>query len=303
MRFGLLFILMSFAILSFSSCSSCTDDEDGNIANGTSTSVDKQEEQTIPHISEEERIDSLLKIKISHDTTTMYELPRMNKSCPEEIFYRIAYTVSFNSNTKNANWVAWSLMRNHTEGPFTRRKVNAPYYEDIDSIQNPQRNGDWINASPPYDHGHMCPAGDIKWDEAANRQSFFLSNICPQHEVLNQGDWENLEERCRGWANNFGEIFIVAGPIFEGTIKYLPESNIAIPNKFYKVIMCLNPKPMAIGFVYDNDDTKHRLFEVAKSVDEIEKITGIDFFYLLEDETENQIEASYDLKFWNIREK
>ena len=67
--------------------------------------------------------------------------------------------------------------------------------------------------------------------------------------------------------------------------------------------MCLNPKPMSIGFVYTNDDSKQRLFEVATTVDEIERITGIDFFYLIDDETENQIEASYDLKFWNIRDK
>jgi len=301
MRFGWLFILLYFAISSFSSCSSCTDEEEGNDSKGT-TSVNVLEHPTT-YISEDERIDSLLRISIEHDTSTMYELPRMNKSCPEEIYYRIAYTVSFNSDTRNANWVAWSLLRNHTDGPFSRKKVNAPYYEDIDSITNHQILDDWRTASPPYDHGHMCPAGDNKWDEAANRQTFFLSNLCPQHEVLNQGDWENLESRCRGWAKDFGEIFIVAGPIFEGSRNCLPESKVAIPNKFFKVIMCLNPKPMAIGFVYPNDDTKHRLYEVAKSVDEIEKITGIDFFYLIDDETEKQIEASYDLKFWNIRDK
>ena len=301
MRFGLFFILLSFAVPSFTSCSSCTSDEDGNDTKGT-TAVNVPEQHPT-HISEEERIDSLLQVKIAHDTTTMYELPRLSKTCPEEVFYRVSYTVSYNSSTRNANWVAWSLSRNHTDGPFTRKKVNSSYYEDLDSMINNQLLSDWQFASPPYDHGHMCPAGDNKWDEAANRQTFFLSNICPQHEVLNQGDWENLESRSRGWAENFGEIFIVAGPIFDGSINYLPESKIAIPNKFYKVIMCLNPKPMAIGFVYPNDDTKHRLFEVAKSVDEIEKITGIDFFYLIDDETENQIEASYDLKFWNIRDK
>lgn len=297
------YIIGFILLIAISSCKRHRNYEDDSNSLRTSPEIENPN-QPIPHITEEERIDSLLRINIAHDTAKMLELPRQNKIYPEVILFRVAYTVSFNPDTRNANWVAWSLKREHTDGPFTRRKVNSSYYEDIDSILNHQILDDWRNASPPYDHGHMCPAGDNKWDEAANRQTFFLSNICPQHEMLNQGDWENLESKCRSWANDFGEIFIVAGPIFESSpYRTLPESSIAIPDKFFKVVLCLSPKPMAIGFVYPNDDSKHRFFEVAKSIDYIEKITGIDFFYMLDDEIENQIESSYNLKDWKIREK
>jgi endonuclease G len=34
-------------------------------------------------------------------------------------------------------------------------------------------------------------------------------------------------------------------------------------------------------------------------VDEVERITGIDFFPALPDDIENKVEASYDLSLWN----
>ena len=284
----------------------CADDENDNQISQsiTDTAQSVEEHSTVDlDISETERIDSLLRCNIEHDTTSMYELPSSKINKPQEVYYRFAYTVSYNPSTRCANWVAWSLKRENTNGEFTRNKLNPPYYEDVDSLTNKQHLIDWRNEYP-YEHGHMCPAADNRWNEAAMRQSFFLSNMCPQYGDLNQGDWLNLEEKCRFWADKFGTIYIVAGPIFESsTYKFLPESSVAIPDKFFKVILCMTPKPMAIGFIYPNDNSKHRFFEAAKSIDYVEKITGIDFFYQIDDITENEIESSYNLKDWHIREK
>ena len=54
------------------------------------------------------------------------------------------------------------------------------------------------------DRGHMCPAGDNRWHWKAMQVSFYMTNICPQNHNLNRGDWKELEESCRRWAQEEG---------------------------------------------------------------------------------------------------
>lgn len=292
--------LLVFIILP--SCTSCDDDEDGDDYLTDTISVEPgNPEDAIVHIqTEEERIDSILRVNVPHDTASMYELPNGRDDLPQDIRYRFSYSVSYNPQTRIANWVAWHLSRSHTDGQYSRSKLNPPYYEDNDDLRNMQYLKDWHNAFP-YEHGHLCPAADNKWDEAAMRQSFFLSNIAPQHRDFNGSDWLTLENTCRSWAKSFGEIYIVTGPIFDKSVPdTLTESSIAIPDRYFKAILCLNPKPMAIGFIFKNDGAPQSLNEVAVSVDKIERITGYDFFHLIDDETENRIESTYNLSDWNL---
>ena len=51
-----------------------------------------------------------------------------------------------------------------------------------------------------YDKGHMAPAADMKWSPEAMKESFYFSNMCPQHPQLNRRGWKNLEEKIRNWA-------------------------------------------------------------------------------------------------------
>lgn len=56
--------------------------------------------------------------------------------------------------------------------------------------------------------------------------------------------------------------------------------------------------PKAIGFIYKNTSGNHPLDAYVNSVDEVERITGIDFFPALPDDIEKKVEAEYDLKQW-----
>ena len=48
-----------------------------------------------------------------------------------------------------------------------------------------------------------------------------------------------------------------------------------------------------IGFVVPNSDCKGSMFRYACSVDQVEALTGHDFFYELPDSIENKIEAAW----------
>lgn len=247
------------------------------------------------------------------------EISKSSQRVEEQILYRKAYTTSYNRKTKCPNWVAWNLTKEHTDGPFSRKGV--PYYSDdgfVEGIgyvtQETCRNGYFVDleAKEPrqklsdwtrdynMSHGHMCPAGDNKWDKAAMNQSFLLTNMCPQNEKLNGGGWKKLEEKCRTWANQYGNIYIVAGPIFyNSATRSLGEGRIAIPDAFFKVILCLEGVPKAIGFVYKNDSSSQSIKDCVCSVDSVEELTGFDFFYSLPDDIEDVVESDSNLANWN----
>ena len=150
-----------------------------------------------------------------------------------------------------------------------------------------------------WDRGHLCPAGDNKWDREAMIESFYMTNICPQHHNLNRGDWNELEQKCRKWVKKDSCLYIVAGPIFyDRKPQTIGEHKVAVPDAFFKVILSLHKRPKAIGFIYKNNEGNNPLDSYVNTVDEVERITGIDFFPALPDDIERAVEASYNLKDW-----
>lgn len=227
-----------------------------------------------------------------------YELPAFRKNSNEIILRRKGYTASYNPITKLPNWVAWRLTAAHADGD-AKRKGNV-FHEDTD-VPEPRANTyDYIRSG--YDRGHMCPAGDNKWDALAMEQSFLITNICPQDHVLNIGDWNNLETQCRQWAKQYGDIYIVCGPIlYTGKHKSIGKNKVVVPEAFFKVILRMGKSPQAIGFIYRNNDKRHPWGDYVNSVDEVERITGYDFFPTLPDSMERRVEKKYDAEAWPMR--
>ena len=229
---------------------------------------------------------------------TRLEIPASLKGKRSElILHRKGYTVSYNRDWKIPNWVAWELNR---EKLIEREGRSDKFLPDPDlpakeavTTQDYKRSG--------WDRGHMCPAGDNRWHWKAMQESFYMTNICPQNNNLNRGDWKELEEACRKWAEKEGKVYIVCGPILYNMKHEVigKEHKIIVPEAFFKVILCTTSKPAkAIGFVYKNTSGNRPLDSYVNSVDEVERITGIDFFPALPDKLEKQVEASYNLKLW-----
>ena len=235
--------------------------------------------------------------KVKKPSVTQYELPAPLIDRPEQILKRRAYTTSYNNKSKTPNWVAWHLTKAHTYGDHQRK--NEVFFED-EAIESSLRATDNDYYNSRYDRGHMCPAGDNKWDAQAMRESFLFTNICPQNHGLNKYEWNDLEIQCRDWAREYGAIDIVCGPIFSSTDdqKTIGRNKVWVPDAFFKVILCRQGNPKAIGFIYRNEGKKQTQEEALRSVDEIETLTGIDFFPSLDDATETRIEAEASLEAW-----
>ena len=238
----------------------------------------------------EPQTDISLQIPLGKDLETPIPLvPRQ-----EQIIRHSGYTVSYNKDLKIPNWVSYELTREETKG---KEKRGNRFIADPLVTGPIATNADYTRSG--YDKGHMAPAADMKWSPEAMKESFYFSNMCPQHPQLNRRGWKNLEEKIRDWAVADSAIIIICGPIIDKPSKTIGKNKVAVPERFFKVILSPFVKPArGIGFLFNNRQAVEPLSTYAVSIDSIEKLTHMDFFSPLPDELENAVEANADYYQW-----
>lgn len=222
------------------------------------------------------------------------EIPVSRGEKKQTIKKRSSYTVSYNHETRQPNWVAWVLTADHCAG-----KVERMGFEDDDDMPSPKGcKSDYYNSG--FDKGHMCPAGDNKWSVKAMQDCFLMTNMCPQNHGLNAGVWNSIEQQCRSWAKKYGKLYIVCGPLFlNKQHRKLGTNKVVVPDAFFKVVLRVGKNPQALGFICRNQSQKgKKKNEFLNSVDEVERITGYDFFSNLPDDIEKKVESKADLQEW-----
>ena len=234
--------------------------------------------------------DASLQIPLGKDLETPISLvPRQ-----EQIIRHSGYTVSYNKDLKIPNWVSYELTREETKG---KEKRGNRFIADPLVTGPIATNADYTRSG--YDKGHMAPAADMKWSPEAMKESFYFSNMCPQHPQLNRRGWKNLEEKIRNWAIADSAIIIICGPIIEKQPKTIGKNKVAVPQRFFKVVLSPFAKPIrAIGFLFNNEQVVEPLSSYVVTVDSIESLTNMDFFAPLPDEIENKIEADANYSLW-----
>ena len=157
---------------------------------------------------------------------------------------------------------------------------------------------DYYNSG--YDRGHMCPAGDNKWSEKAMEDCFRITNMCPQDGGLNRGMWNSIEQQCRAWAKKYGKVYVVCGPIYlNQQHRKIGKNKVVVPEAFFKVVLCMEGTPKAIGFICRNQSQKgKKKTDFINTIDDVERITGYDFFSKLPDDIEDKVEAHADINEW-----
>lgn len=215
----------------------------------------------------------------------------------QQLIHYEGMDISFNSAMHLPNFAAWELTGYETDGKEKRgsRFVSDP---DVEGCAET-----WDYNYSGYDRGHMAPAGDMKWSSKAMEQSFYLTNICPQAKPLNVGAWKHLEEKCRKWARIDSALIIICGPVLTDRInEYIGDTRIAVPKRFFKVILAPYTVPMrGIGFIMPNDRVEGGIQAAAVSIDSVEAVTGYDFFAALPDDIEAEVEQQCDFHKWSAR--
>lgn len=219
----------------------------------------------------------------------------LTESIPQQIKEYTGFTVSFNKLNHTPNYVAWELLK--SEISFDTERSNI-FWQDSD-IEGCPSHSDYTRSG--YDRGHMCPSADQKWSPDAMNDCFVMANMCPQDNELNSGAWLTLENKERQWAQRDSAIIIVAGPIYYPTdTKRIGRIGVRVPSAFFKAFLApYVDEPRAIAFVYPNTSAPGNMQDYAMSIDQLEEITGFDFFSSLPDDLENKVESKFSFFEWN----
>lgn len=218
----------------------------------------------------------------------------------EQVIEHTGYTLSYNEEAEQASWVAWCLTKDEVMSAVVERDDN---FREDRSVRTGSATLDDYRGSG-YDRGHMAPAADFRWSAEAMSDSFYLSNMSPQVGALNRGFWASLEGMVRQMAVDNEMVYVVTGPVLtDGPYETIGENEVAIPKQYYKVVLdYTEPEVKAIGFVVPNEDCDEDVTYYVRSIDEVEELTGLDFYPLLPDEVETVVEADVDTSLWSFRE-
>jgi endonuclease G, mitochondrial len=210
-----------------------------------------------------------------------------------EIVRHTAFILSYQEEYELASWVLHKLVKEAAYGREQRSNefIPDPKVESGSAVtQDYSRSG--------YDRGHLCPAGDFRHDKELQDETFYMSNMAPQAPDFNRGIWNDLENKVRSWVKKRGELIIVTGPILRKNLPTIGRMNqIAVPEKFYKIIY--DPaREEAIAFLFPNEGSVELVKSFTISIDELEVMTGIDFFEKLPDLLERKIESDNNINDW-----
>lgn len=215
-----------------------------------------------------------------------------------QIIKHTYYAMSYNEKYEQPEWVAYELTKESIRKPNVKRSGN--FRPDPKVRKASASKTDYRGSG--YDRGHLVPAGDMAFNKKAMSETFFMSNMSPQIHNFNSGIWRQLEESVRDWAWDNKHLYVVTGPVLtRGILDEIGPNDVAVPEEYYKVILdYTQPSLKGIAFLMPNEVSTKPMMDYAVSIDEIEKITGIDFFTEIDDADEAKLESTFDVRAWRV---
>lgn len=315
-----LYFLAIISIVSFSSCGGGDDDLDEVIGSGNGGT------NNVPSIA-------------VNPYTTRTEVPELKKgnkfiqhSSKVGNDSVMTYCLEYDPSVFHSRWVAFRFdSQTAVQASGVKRQdnfIDDPQLPNSEKIgyngfgkQYVDNNGvsrTWSGTSSQFDRGHICASHDRLYSQAANNQTFYMSNMSPQLGEFNQGFWNAFELFVQNLARPkliADTLFVVKGGTIDkdkvlGYVKRSNGAQVVIPKYYYMALLaCKDGKYNAIGFWmehkeygYDNGPKvpKDIIASYAVSIDDLEQKTGINFFHNLPDAIENDVEKVYNAPYWGL---
>ena len=217
------------------------------------------------------------------------------------------YVVGYSDARMNPLWVCYRVYDVAQVGP-------APSYSWRIDHRTTAKVADNDYKYTGFQRGHMAPKSAMYhcYGSSAVRDTFVLSNACPQLGEFNNGPWGDLEDLVRGnYSILLDEVWVITGPIFDDRngqdflskdVEHAccQQKLVEIPDAFYKIIIDeLDGEVRALAFIIGHsegyeygqgDSIVERLSGFLFNIDQIEAATGLDFLSELEDTLEYDLE-------------
>lgn len=224
---------------------------------------------------------------------------RKTKAAPADfrILKKKGFVIGYSPSLRHPVWVAYQSFPTDNYYPGGER---PPFKQDP---QAPNCSHPSHFAKSGYDRGHMAPNLAIarRYGRDGQRDTFYTSNICPQRPSLNRGPWCDLELRISEiWPPRYGSVWTIVGAIPNPENEKLKgpsapiRNGIDLPIGFYQIILVQRGNRILSNAVYMPQNVRYKAHarSYLVSIDELEDITGFDFFSDLPDELEKELEAN-----------
>ena len=227
----------------------------------------------------------------------------------EKIIYHSAMCLVYAEQHEQAKWVAHIILPDIVNGKESRS--NNFRIDTLIETGSAEEKDYFVKVKQPdskykydgfgYDRGHLAPSADFKWSKIALSESYFYSNMSPQLGYFNRLKWADLEAMFREYVVSHTEtqLYVVTGPILYDTLPKIERgvNKVTIPEFYYKVAVDLT-NHKAIGFIMPNKKIAYPISSYAVPINDVEKITGINFFYQLTDSLEEVLESQKIISDW-----
>jgi endonuclease G len=201
---------------------------------------------------------------------------------------RAYFFLCYDGIRKAAAWVGYTLTQDRLAASATRR---SHFRQDYELTGPAATDRDYRFSG--FSRGHLAPAADFRFSPEAVRATFLLSNAIPQKQSVNARQWAGVEAAVRRLAREAECVYVFTGTLFEGEPHTIGAGRVAVPSHTYKVALAIHgdTRILFAVIVPNRDRVSESLAELAVSVDEVERRSGLDFFAELEDAEEERLES------------
>lgn len=213
------------------------------------------------------------------------------------VLKRGEFMVGYSPSLKHPLWAAY-----HVPAEKVYEAGKRPAFHADRSVDSPPASA---YKGTGYDRGHMVPNYAIatRFGTDAQKRTFQMSNIAPQLPGLNRGPWREVEHRIADlWTAKYGEIWVMVGCVPGDEEERLP-SGVGVPKAFWQVIAAQTSEGVRVLALYMPRNIPFSAFPVHNivTVDELERLTGLDFFPEMPDFLQKPIEADLPTRLWPVR--
>ena len=205
----------------------------------------------------------------------------------------VGYVSGYKSKLGTSVWVSYHLKPGYFADDVAPAAEQKLYVEAVladKGLRSPPVDDIASSGLPPL---FFFPAADAQGRDAeCRREVNSLVNVAPAKgpDVLRL--WGELDEKVHGWTREFGEVWVMAGPIFDSEPERTRSGRTAIPSAFYMIVVRKEDDAVKTVAFKIPQDGAGELKNMLCTIDSIEQDTEIDFLSELPDDVENTVESA-----------